>query len=295
MPDETTKKQRAWLLPGSKTDLRPGLYLVSTPIGNLGDITLRALDTLAAADLVVCEDTRVSGRLLAHYGIEKPLLPYNDHNAETQRGPIMDKIRSGGRVAFISDAGTPLISDPGYKLVRACLEEGFLVTALPGANAPLPALQLSGLPCESFIFIGFLPAKTSARQKVLEDFKAVPLTLVVYETGPRLLESLRDIAAVLGDPEIAVARELTKMYEEVRRGRASELVAHYESQDAPRGEIVLVIGGAAASKMDEKAVRAALKQSLKTLSPSAAAAELAKESGWPRKALYNLALEIGKS
>jgi 16S rRNA (cytidine1402-2'-O)-methyltransferase len=181
MSGQTNEKEEGWLLPQRrKNAVTPGLYLVATPIGNLGDITLRALDVLAACDRVICEDTRVSGKLLEYFGIKKPLLPYNDHNAAKQRGPVLQMLRDGQRVAFISDAGTPLVSDPGYKLVRECIEEGIAVTAIPGANAPLMALQLSGLPCDAFSFIGFLPPKSAARKKHLSEWKNAPGTLIAF-------------------------------------------------------------------------------------------------------------------
>ncbi len=272
----------------------PGLYLVATPIGNLGDITLRALDVLAASDLVVCEDTRVSGKLLAHFGIKKPLLPYNDHNADRQRGTVLGKIADGKMVAFISDAGMPLISDPGYKLVRAALEAGYHVTSAPGANAPLTALQLSGLPSDAFAFLGFLPPKQTARKKILKGWKDAPATLVMFETGPRLTKALTDIEEIFPDRVMAVVRELTKLHEEVRRGTASELLTYYKTNE-PRGEIVLVLSGKDGhDAMAEDDVQAALKKALKTMSTKEAAASVAELSGRPRKEIYALALEIAK-
>ena len=294
MSAESTKKERRWLLPDSRNALNPGLYLVATPIGNLSDITLRALDVLSGVDLVVCEDTRVSGKLLAHFGIEKPLLPYNDHNAGRQRGPILGKLQAGERIAFISDAGTPLVSDPGYRLMQECIAAGLPVTSIPGACAPIMALQLSGLPTDHFCFIGFLPPKSGPRRKTLQAWAQVDATLIAFETAPRLADALDDIKAALGEREVVVARELTKMYEEIRRGRVSDLIEIYAREGAPKGEIVLVIGSAPAQEMAEKDVRAAMKKHLKTMSTSEAAATLAKDSGWPRKKLYDLALELGK-
>ncbi len=267
----------------------PGLYLVATPIGNLGDITLRALDVLALSDRVICEDTRVSGKLLEHFGIKKPLLPYNDHNADRQRGSIMQMLRDGGRVAFISDAGTPLVSDPGYKLVRECIGEGIAVTALPGANAPLTALQLSGLPSDAFSFIGFLPPKSAARKKHLSEWKNAPGTLIAFETAPRLYEALKDIHEALGEREVAVARELTKLHEEILRGPVSELIENFKEL---KGEIVLVIGRGEAEAMSDADVEKELKKALKTMSTKEAAAVVAEISGRPRKEIYNIALSL---
>ena len=273
--------------------LAPGLYLVATPIGNLRDITLRALDVLAAADLVVCEDTRVSGKLMQAYGIKAKLLPYNDHNAAKQRGPIVEKLVAGGRVALISDAGTPLISDPGYKLVRDCLDLGIMVTTLPGANAVLSALQLSGLPSDRFTFAGFSPAKTAGRREWLQELAAAPGTLVIYETGPRLAAALADMAAVLGgDREAAVVREITKMYEESRRGTLAALAEAYADEAAPKGEIVVVIGAGAEKVASTADVDALLRAALGTLSVRDAAAHVAAATGLPKKQIYERALQV---
>ncbi|MGB4106523.1 MAG: 16S rRNA (cytidine(1402)-2'-O)-methyltransferase [Alphaproteobacteria bacterium] len=291
---EAKEKEGGWLLPPRrKNAVTPGLYLIATPIGNLGDITLRALDVLAACDRVICEDTRVSGKLLEHFGIKKPLLPYNDHNAAKQRGPVLQMLREGQKVAFISDAGTPLVSDPGYKLVRECISEGIMVTAIPGANAPLTALQLSGLPSDAFSFIGFLPPKSAARKKYLSEWKNAPGTLIAFETAPRLHDALKDIHEALGEREVAVARELTKLHEEIVRGNVSELIVRYEGSE-PKGEIVLVIGRGQAAAMDDDEIGVALKKALKSMSTKEAAAYVAEISGRPRKEIYSLALKHGK-
>jgi 16S rRNA (cytidine1402-2'-O)-methyltransferase len=293
MPEDHTKKERPWLLPpAQKKTLKPGLYLVATPIGNLGDVTLRALDVLSAANLIVCEDTRVAGKLVSHFGISNKLLPYNDHNAGEQRARILKTIQDGGCVALISDAGTPLISDPGYKLVQACLEAELYVSAVPGANAVLTALQLSGLPSDAFCFIGFLPNKSGARKKELARWKDTPATLISYETAPRLIDALEDIRNVLGEREVAVVRELTKLFEEVRRGPISQVIDHYKVKGEPKGEIVLVIGAGAAKKFSEDDVRKILSRALKSMSTKEAAAHVAEETGWVKKKLYDLALEI---
>lgn len=294
MSANTTAKERGWLLPARKeTALRAGLYIVATPIGNLADISLRALDVLDAADLVVCEDTRVSGKLLSWYGIRAELTPYNDHNADRRRAAVLEALEAGKIVALVSDAGTPLISDPGFKLVRACLEQDFYVTALPGANAPLTAIQLSGLPSDKFSFLGFLPPKKAARRKTLMAWKASPGSLVVFESAPRLVDSLSDILDILGDRQAAVVREMTKLFEETRRACVSELLEFYTENGLPKGEIVIVVAPGEEEVFSEDDVRKILGQFLKTMGTKEAAAAAAEKTGRPRKALYDLALEIG--
>ena len=269
-----------------------GLTLIATPIGNLGDITARALEGLKEADLIACEDSRVTARLLQHAGIEKPLLPYHDHNAEAMRPKILARIAAGERVALVSDAGTPLISDPGYKLVQAAVAAGLAVTMLPGPSAPIMALALSGLPSDRFLFGGFLPPKAKARREAISEAARAPVTLIFFETAPRLVESLRDLAAVLGDRRAAVARELTKLFEEVRRERLSALVAHYEEAGPPKGEIVIVVGppeevGASADDIDTL-----LRRALASMSVKDAAATVAAATGTPKRIVYARALEL---
>ena len=222
--------------------LAPGLYVVATPIGNLGDVTLRALAILAAADAILAEDTRVSRTLLARYGIETPLSPYHEHNAAEARPRALRRIAEGQALALISDAGTPLVSDPGYKLVGEALAAGLAVTAAPGASAALAALCVAGLPTDRFFFEGFLPPKSAARRERINALARVPGTLVFYEAPSRLAETLADLATELGSRPAAVARELTKLHEEVRRGTLDALAAHYCAAGAPRGEIVVVVG-----------------------------------------------------
>jgi 16S rRNA (cytidine1402-2'-O)-methyltransferase len=279
-----------------KADLTPGLYIVATPIGNLGDITLRALETLRSADVIACEDTRETGKLAAVYGISAPRIPYHDHNAAEMRPQIVERLQRGQRVALVSDAGMPLISDPGYKLVVACRAAGVAVTCVPGASASLAGLVLSGLPADRFFFGGFLPPRSAARRTALTDVRGVPATLVFYETGPRLRESLADMAVVLGDRPAAVARELTKKFEEVRTGTLSVLAAHYTEAGEPRGEIVVIVahGGGAAALWDESRIDARLAEVLRgrNLRVREAAALVAAESGWRKNDVYTRALAV---
>lgn len=289
-------RTRAFHLAGSSVPAarpQPGLYIVATPIGNLGDITLRALETLAGADLIACEDTRITRRLLDRYGIETPLVAYHDHNAEHTRPRLMERLAEGAVLAQVSDAGTPLVSDPGYKLVEAALAAGHRVIPIPGASASLAALVAAGLPTDRFFFEGFLPAKSGARRTRISELKTLPATLIIYETGPRLDESLADLADVLGPRPAAVCRELTKAFEEVRRGTLTELAAHYAQAEAEnRGEIVLVIGAPLEEEAREEDIDAALRRALATLSVKDAAAAVATATGLPRRAVYARALAL---
>lgn len=272
----------------------PGLYLVATPIGNAADITLRALALLSHADLVACEDSRVTGPLLKRYGIDTPLFPYHEHNAAKVRPQLIEKLKGGAVVALVSDAGTPLVNDPGYKLVRTCIEEGVAVTALPGASAVLAGLSLSGLPTDRFLYAGFPPPKQAARRKWLAELGGIPATLVLLESAQRLADSLADMVAVLGPArEAAVARELTKKFEEVRRGPLSELAAHYAAAGAPKGEITLAI----APPADQPAATAAdldvaLKEAMARLPLRQAVDEVAVLLNLGRKTVYGRALEL---
>lgn len=270
--------------------LPPGLYIVATPIGNLGDITMRAVDTLSRCDAVACEDTRVTGKLLRHLGLSKPLWRYDDHSEDRDRVRLLDSMRDRA-VALVSDAGTPLVSDPGYRLVREARDAGIAVTSLPGPSAPIVALTLSGLPSDRFLFAGFLPAKDKARRESLEELGAMRATLVFFETAPRLARSLAAIEEVLPGRELAVARELTKLYEECRRGPAAELIAHFQAHP-PRGEIVLLIGPAPAADGADLDPDALLREALETEKPSQAAARVARATGLDRKSLYARALEL---
>ena len=270
--------------------LSPGLYLVATPIGNLGDITLRAVDVLRRCDGVACEDTRVTGKLLKHLGISKPMWRYDDHAEHRDRTRLIESMRSRA-VALVSDAGTPLVSDPGYRLVNDCRAEGIPVTALPGACAAVMGLTLSGLPNDKFLFAGFLPSKEKARAETLAQLAAVDVTLVFYETAPRLTKALAAIGEALPDREVAVARELTKLHEELRRGLPAGLIAWYEAHP-PKGEIVLLVGPPVAQAPSGEDADALLAEALQTLKPSQAAGQVAKATGLDRKALYERAMAL---
>lgn len=273
--------------------LAPGLYITATPIGNAGDITLRALDVLARADLVLCEDTRVTAKLFAIHRISAKTAPYHDHNGAEMRPRILKRLEAGEAVALVSDAGTPLVSDPGLKLVREVIAAGHDVTALPGASSVLASLTLAGLPTDRFFFAGFLPVKQEARRKDLADLAAVPSTLVFLESANRLGAALADMAAVLGSREAAVARELTKKFEEVRRGGLGELAAHYGKEAAPKGEIVIVVGPPEKrAALCAHEIDAMLENALGRASLKDAVAEVVAMTGLPRREIYARALEI---
>ena len=275
---------------GRPEPLPPGLYIVATPIGNLGDVTRRSADVLARCDAVACEDTRVTGKLLRHLGICRPLWRYDDHSAAEDRTRLLESLRDKA-VALVSDAGTPLVSDPGYKLVREARAAGVPVTSVPGPSAPVVALTLSGLPSDRFLFAGFLPGKDKARAEMLAELAGVRATLLFFETAPRLGKSLEAIGEVLPGREVAVARELTKLYEECRTGSAAELAAHYEAHP-PKGEIVLLVGPPGEAEASEADADALLRAALATEKPSQAAAQVARATGLDRKALYARALEL---
>jgi 16S rRNA (cytidine1402-2'-O)-methyltransferase len=269
--------------------------VTATPIGNARDITLRALDVLSGCDAIAAEDTRVTAKLLAIHGLSKPLQPYNDHNGERERPRLLSRLQAGARIALVSDAGTPLVSDPGYKLVRAALAEGVAVHVIPGASAPLAALVLSGLPSDRFLFAGFLPSRGAARQSALEGWKSVGATLIFFESGPRLAETLSDMAAILGARCAVVARELTKLFEEAHRGTLGELAAHYAKAGVPKGEITLVVEGAKAVAPDFARIDALLDQALAFMPVRAASDLLASAFDQPRKPIYERALARKKS
>ena len=274
------------------SSLSPGLYLTATPIGHSRDISLRALDILRDCDAIAAEDTRVSSKLLSIHGLSKPLTAYNDHNAARERPRLLAKLAKGARIALVSDAGTPLVSDPGYKLVREALAEGIAVHVVPGASAALAALSLAGLPTDRFLFAGFLPPKSAARQTALEELRDVRATLILFESPHRLAESLRDMASVLGAREAAVARELTKLHEECRRGTLPSLAAAYESEALPKGEITIVIAPPLEVAPDMAKADALLEKALAFMPVRAATDLIAEATGLPRHALYDRALAM---
>jgi 16S rRNA (cytidine1402-2'-O)-methyltransferase len=271
--------------------LPPGLYVVATPIGNLGDLSPRAADTLRRATRILAEDKRVSAKLLAHAGAKAPMSTYHDHSSEAHRDVILAMLGTEA-VALISDAGTPLISDPGYKLVRAARAAGLAVHTVPGPSAVIAALAVAGLPTDRFLFLGFLSAKAKARRDAIAEVADIRATLVFYESGPRLADTLAALAAALGERDAAVVREITKLHEECATGTLREL-AERHADVAPKGEIVIVVGPpgekVGASEVD---VDIALQDALKSLSPSRAAAEVAERLGVPRKRVYARALEL---
>lgn len=271
--------------------LPPGLYIVATPIGNLGDLSPRAADILARADLIAVEDSRVTAKLLHHIGAKKPMTPYHDHNADRVRPGLVARL-GGEAIALVSDAGTPLISDPGFKLVRDARAAGHRIVALPGPCAAIAALTLSGLPSDRFLFAGFLPPKAKARAEAIAELAGVRATLLFYESGPRLAASLAALAEGLGEREAAVAREISKAYEECVTGTLGELAARY-AEAPPRGEIVLVVAPpSAAAAPGAEAVDAALREALARLSVGRAASAVAQATGLPRRDLYARALRL---
>ena len=273
--------------------LAPGLYIVATPIGNLGDLSSRAADTLRRADRVLVEDTRVTAKLLAHVGAKTPMTRYDDHSSERDRDAIVARLGTEA-IALVSDAGTPLISDPGYKLCRSARAAGHAVHTIPGPSAAIAALTLAGLPTDRFLFVGFLPTKSKARSDAIAEIAAVRATLVFYESGPRLAESLAALASGLGDRDAAIAREITKLHEECVSGTLGELASRY--RDAPpKGEIVIVVGPPAdKAEASDDQLDVALEEALATLSPSRAAAEVAERLRIPRKRAYARALELSR-
>ncbi|MEX2451701.1 MAG: 16S rRNA (cytidine(1402)-2'-O)-methyltransferase [Rhodospirillales bacterium] len=276
--------------------LSPGLHIVATPIGNAADITLRALETFRNADVIACEDTRVTGKLLHLHGIKADLTAYHEHNAARVRPVLIKRLKNGEIVALASDAGTPLINDPGYKLVEACQAEGIPVTAEPGASAVLAALVVSGLPTDRFLFAGFLPAKQAARTRTLEILRAVPATLVLMESPRRLAATLADMARVLGPRAAAVARELTKLHEEIRRGTLDALAAHYAGAGAPKGEAMIVAAPPREeAEPDADDLDALIRDALRRTTVRDAVREIVEATGAARRTVYARALEIEKT
>lgn len=277
-----------------ESSLAPGLYLVATPIGNLGDITLRALSVLARADVVLCEDTRHSRTLLAHFGIATSARAYHEHNAVRERPRVLEELGQGRRIALISDAGTPLVSDPGWKLARAALDAGHRVEALPGASAALTGLSVAGLPTDAFFFAGFLPPKSGARRARIAELKAVPATLVFFEAPSRVAETLADLSAGLGSRDAAVARELTKLHEEVRRGPLQRLAEEYAGQTL-KGEVVILVGPPQDAPVTDADIAARLDTALQQMSLRDAAKAIAEALGVPKSRVYELGLRQSRS
>jgi 16S rRNA (cytidine1402-2'-O)-methyltransferase len=274
-----------------QTELPPGLYLVPTPIGNLGDISLRSLATLSAADLVLCEDTRHSRTLMSHFAIDTPLRAYHEHNAARERPRVLGELENGKRIALISDAGTPLVSDPGYKLVRAAVDAGHRVVGLPGASATLTALSVAALPTDAFMFAGFLPPKSSARRTRIAELASVPATLVFFEAPSRVREALADLAAVLGPRPAAVARELTKMHEEVRRAPLDRLATDVEDA-AQKGEFVILVGPPLDVELSDEDIAERLREALRSMSLRDASKQIADDLGVPKGRVYDLGVRL---
>ncbi len=294
---EAALGEAEYILLGNKMKapkLPAALYVTATPIGNLKDITIRALETLAACDIIACEDTRVSRKLLSHYGIRSHLVTYHEHNADKQRPYLLNALNEGKAIALISDAGTPLLSDPGYKLVEDVLSEGFEITPIPGASALLAALVPAGLPTDQIHFAGFLPQKAGARVTKLVSLKDIPGTLVFYESPRRLGPVLSAMAEHLGaERKAVIARELTKKFEEFRRGNLAELAEHYANSDAPKGEAVILLGPAAKKELDENDLDQLIRQGLaEGLHVKQLSADLALKTGRKKNEIYKLAQTI---
>lgn len=292
IPDPRRVGAMSWPQPGRA--LAPGLYIVSTPIGNLRDVTFRALDVLSGADLVLAEDTRITRRLLDAYGVTTDMRAYHDHNAAEIRPEIIRMLEGGARIAQVSDAGTPLVSDPGFKLARAAIKAGAEVIPIPGASAALAGLAAAGLPTDAFLFAGFAPAKSGKRAAFFESLVRAQATLIFYESGPRLAASLAAMASVFGPRPAAVARELTKKFEETVRGNLDDLAARYEQSGPPKGEIVVLVGPPSDedAAWDDTRLDAALTEAMATESVKDAAAAVAQVSGLARRDLYQRALAL---
>lgn len=293
----TNSRPKTYIVAGRPVEsprLSPGLHLVATPIGNLHDITLRALETLASADVIACEDTRVTRRLLAHYGIATPLTLYHEHNAAAARPKLLARLAAGEAIALVSDAGTPLVSDPGFKLVRAAREARHRVIAVPGGSALLAALTSSGLPTDRFLFEGFLPAKDGPRKARIAELSPIAATLVLYESGARIARTLAALAEALGPRQAAVCRELTKLHEEVRRGDLAALAQHYAAGAETRGEFTIVIEAPAdRAAPGAEEIDALLRRAMRLGSVKDAVRDVAAATGLPRRELYQRALALG--
>ncbi len=295
-PGQAAQPNRATDTSKLPPKLQPGLYVVATPIGNLGDITLRALEVLKGCDQIACEDKNASAKLLSRYGVRVPLIAYHEHTTQKARTEIVARLAAGARIALISDAGTPLISDPGYRLVREAIAAGLSVTGLPGPSAPLLALTLSGLPCDRFLFAGFLPPRAAARRAALGQLAPLEASLIFLESPRRLPQALADMAQMLGNRHAAVARELTKLFEEVRRAPLFELRDHYAQAGPPKGEVVVVVAPPAAENAQEPAqLELRLAAALGNMRVKEAVAEVAAQTGLPRKLVYAAALKLTRT
>lgn len=294
-----SNKETSLKFTGSGSNKATGiLYIVATPIGNLSDITFRALEILKSVALIACEDTRVTGKLLTHYEIHTPRMAYHEHNAEESGAELLKHLLQGEDVALVSDSGTPLISDPGQRLVRSCLDAGIKVVPIPGASSVIAALSVSGMPTEKFLFAGFLPHKQGARREALQELAYIPATLVFFESAPRLAASLKDMLDIFGNREAVVARELTKIYEESRRESLATLASYYAEYGQPRGEIVIIVAPPTAVEEVEDGQNldeALLSASSNTTSLRDAVDAAAAATGLPRKVVYKRAIEILKS
>ena len=276
--------------------LAPGLYVVATPIGNLGDITVRALATLAAAETVLCEDTRTSGKLMERFAIRTKLSPYHEHNAQKARPHILERLQQGATIALISDAGMPLVSDPGYRLVKEAVELGIPVTACPGPSAVLTGLALSGLPTDRFLFAGFVPQKQGERRRLFAEFEKLKATLIFFESPHRIVETLHDLATALPGRAVAVTRELTKLHEEVLRGQAQEIAAQLAARAAVKGEITLLVGPPTEDEpVSDADIDIAINHALSTMPASKAASEVAKRFNLNRAGIYQRILSRKES
>jgi 16S rRNA (cytidine1402-2'-O)-methyltransferase len=271
-----------------------GLYIVATPIGNLKDITIRALEILKAADLIACEDTRTSGKLLSYYGIKANLTSYHDHSGENKRHQITQQLQDGKIVVLISDAGTPLISDPGYKLVKEVADLGINIFPIPGASSVIAALSVSGLPSDRFLFSGFLSNKQVARNKEITELSSINSTIILFESVHRLKETITALSEIMGNRQAVIARELTKLYEELRRGSLQELADYYNNAPNPKGEVVIIIAPPVKKEIDINDVDAMIKEALQTMSVKDASQYVAKTSGISKQEIYSLCLEMNK-
>ena len=279
-----------------KPTIMSGLYLVATPIGNLDDLSMRTIEILQTVDIIACEDTRITSKLLNKYAIKNKKITYHEHNAERTRLTLINMISSGKSVALVSDAGTPIISDPGYKLVRECIEKNFNITAIPGANAAITGLILSGLPANRFMFVGFLSSKKNQRDKELAELSGLQTTLIFYESTKRLVTTLRSMLAFLGDRPAAVARELTKRHEEIRRESISHLLDYYHGISPPKGEIVIVVGPPLKkNNLSNSDLDALILKQLQTLSVRDTTAKLAFDTKLPKRHIYSRAIKLFKS